>query len=363
MSANFIAQTLTGYLARAAERESEKFAGSRTIVYSTAARWLFVVGTLVGALVFSMAVSSMPEERRAELACFLGVILLLPISLGGAEFFFTRITYDETFLWVSRPWTRSCRIPWTAVTECRMAEGEYYVTLYTQGHGVVKMNTFMRGVGELIDLTLHHIIAQAQAMEREVALHEHAGRAPPVLSVTVIGKEENFLRLIGGILIVSGVVAMLWSAFMPGTKPSAYTTISGELREYSQTRYDGSQHLNLSVRDSAAGPLLPGTVRYNLNFIFKSIPPAFPSGEFLQSARKGLRITLTLLAEDAVRARTTTAPVVEVEGIQMDGRDYYTLAQYLAALEQQRFMLMLFGVLAAIAGAAAFLLRRRKSIY
>jgi len=331
---------LFGYLARAAARESQSHPGSRTLVYSRLARRVFYAGACIGVLVFTLAVESEPEPKKMGMACVLGILLLLPLALAGAEVFLTRITYDDTDLRTSSPWRASRRIPWTAVTECVVTEGGYDVILRTQGYGQIKMNLFMRGTGELIEETALRVFAR--------------DAAAPEVEVTVIKPKDRAGMLLGCLFILLGGGSLALSTILvDNAEASAFTTMDGEVLNHQRTITEKTKSSFIWFREAAKGPLRPDLVRPEMHCIFGGIPDSFSELDYAQSLRRGARITLTVLKKDADRIKingSSMASPMRAVALRIGNRDCRTLAQYLESQRQDQWVFLLFGAGSIILG-------------
>jgi hypothetical protein len=347
---------LLSHLCKAAENESKTHAGSRTVVYSWAAKRMLFVGVAVVLLVFTLAISSQPETRQADLAVFLGFILLLPLALAAAELMLTRITYDEMRLSVSSPW-RHRSIPWSAVTECIMVDGEYNVKLRTQGHGDVKMNLFMRGVGDLVEYR--------GVWQDGSDLPHGAPLSMQVFPIAVVQRKDYFAEIFGSFFALAGVAIMTMAVIERQPQASDFATISGKMINYHRFEKKDVRELTFWIVESA-GPLRPGINLPHLHFTFRNYPPSFQESDFLHSASSGAFITMTVPATDLARIRingTSMQAPVRTVALRIGDKEYYSLAQYLATEQQGRIFVMLGGAGLAIAGSLALFLKRRKKSY
>jgi uncharacterized Tic20 family protein len=137
------------FMMRSAEKESAKFAGSQSVAYPMAMRVFVVLGWIVVVVVAAIAglKARGPDILPAALLVGMFVALVLPLHL---EAFGVSITWDDENIYTRSPWRGRRTIPFAAVVSCDYSASMQWYRVRTNGYGIVRLHTMMRGVPYLL---------------------------------------------------------------------------------------------------------------------------------------------------------------------------------------------------------------------
>lgn len=164
--AGLIAALVVYLLSTFVKDQPKKIGDRQYVTYSPALKILCAAFFPISAFVTYAALQASPDQ--AIIAGIMALLFWLGTLYVAYDFFFVRLSYDDSFLYHWSPLKRGRKVPWSAVKDVQYASGKQVFYLKTEGYGTISVAPFANGSRALVEYAANKLGIPVPFTDREI---------------------------------------------------------------------------------------------------------------------------------------------------------------------------------------------------